>query len=148
MKRLVPLLALALALTLPLGAAARTKHAAASPGPAAAAGSVSCAGGDPVVWVNTETKVYHLPGSAYYGKTKHGKYACASDAAKLGAHAAKRESGGSASRAAGSSGGTMGGAASGAAGGDADGSATAGTTGKHHRHHKGGASPLPSPGPM
>jgi hypothetical protein len=99
-KRLVPLLALALAVTLPLGAAARPRH---TPSPAATAGAasssagsasdVSCAGGDPVVWVNTETKVYHLSGSSYYGKTKHGKYACASDATKMGAHAAKREGG-------------------------------------------------------
>ncbi len=85
---------------------------------------MSCATGDPVVWVNTETKVYHLPGSSFYGKTKHGKYACQSDATKLGAHAAKRE------------GGTMG-------NGSTDAGAAAGTaSGKHHRHRKS------SPGPM
>lgn len=26
------------------------------------------------VWVNTDTGIYHDPGTRWYGKTKHGKY--------------------------------------------------------------------------
>jgi hypothetical protein len=51
----------------------------------------SCAAGDPVVWVNTSSKVYHMQGSKYYGKTKAGKYACKSDADSSGAHLDKSE---------------------------------------------------------
>ncbi|GAC1521449.1 MAG: hypothetical protein NVS2B8_01390 [Vulcanimicrobiaceae bacterium] len=49
----------------------------------------TCAAGDTVVWVNTRSKVYYMPGASYYGKTKHGKYVCASAATSMGAHAAK-----------------------------------------------------------
>lgn len=48
-----------------------------------------CAAGDAVVWVNTRSKVYYLPGASYYGKTKHGKYVCESQAGTMGMHAAK-----------------------------------------------------------
>lgn len=41
-------------------------------------------GPDPVVWGNTETHVYHLAGTQYYGKTKNGMYMCQSAAAKGG----------------------------------------------------------------
>ncbi len=129
MKRFVPLLALALAVAFPLGAPAAKHVAAAGAAGAMSPAGVTCAAGDPVVWVNTETKVYHMAGTTYYGKTKHGKYACASDATKMGAHAAKRESGSSGSL----GGGTMGPSSGG---------------GKHHRH-KGGSmmSPVPAPSP-
>ncbi len=57
--------------------------------PASAAsvlGKPICKPGDPVVWENTSTKVYHLSGDKYYGNTKHGAYACRSDADGAGYH--------------------------------------------------------------
>ncbi len=47
--------------------------------------------GDTVVWVNTNTKVYHHAGTATYGKTKRGVYMCEKDTAAAGYRAAKRE---------------------------------------------------------
>jgi hypothetical protein len=41
-----------------------------------------------MVWVNTDTGVYHQPGTRYYGKTKHGKYMLETDAIKAGYHPA------------------------------------------------------------
>ena len=40
----------------------------------------SCAPGDPVVWVNTNSGVYHMQGDRYYGTTKQGTYICKSAA--------------------------------------------------------------------
>jgi len=37
-----------------------------------------------MVWVNTETHVYHPQGSRFYGKTKKGKYVSEGDALKEG----------------------------------------------------------------
>ena len=48
-----------------------------------------CAAGDKVVWVNTRSKVFYEPGGSYYGKTKHGKYVCESQAMSMGMHMAK-----------------------------------------------------------
>jgi hypothetical protein len=42
-----------------------------------------------MVWVNTDTGVYHKPGSRWYGKTKKGKYMLESDAIKAGYKPAK-----------------------------------------------------------
>lgn len=42
-----------------------------------------------MVWANTDSKVYHKAGSAYYGKTKQGKWMTEQDAAKAGYRAAK-----------------------------------------------------------
>jgi plastocyanin len=143
-NRFVPLLALALTVAFPLGATAAKHAAAAAPGAMSPAG-VTCAAGDPVVWVNTETKVYHMAGTSYYGKTKHGKYACASDAGKMGAHAAKRESAKSAAK----GGCTMSPESMGMGTSTTPASGGSSASGKHHRH-KGGSmmSPMPAPSPM
>jgi hypothetical protein len=41
-------------------------------------------GGHGLVWVNTESKVFHREGSRYYGKTKQGKYMTEEEAVKEG----------------------------------------------------------------
>jgi hypothetical protein len=47
------------------------------------------ANGAGVVWINTDTGVYHKQGSRWYGKTKHGKYMMEADAVKAGYKPAK-----------------------------------------------------------
>jgi len=43
------------------------------------------------VWVNTDSGVYHKPGTRWYGKTKQGKYMTEEEAKKAGYRAAERE---------------------------------------------------------
>jgi hypothetical protein len=67
----------------------------ASPSAAPATGSTSTAtpapgGGRGLVWVNTETHVYHKEGSRFYGTTKKGKYVSEADAIKEGDSAAAK----------------------------------------------------------
>jgi hypothetical protein len=47
--------------------------------------------GQPVVWANLDSNVYHFNGSRRYGKTKHGAYMCERDTGTAGMRAAKNE---------------------------------------------------------
>jgi len=103
----------------------------------------SCAAGDPVVWENSNSKVYHLKGDKYFGNTKSGTYACKSAADGAGYHAAKSSASSKKSGAAS--------AATSAPDADADASPSAMSSTaprkKHHRHHKSSTSASPAPTP-
>ncbi|MGB8495758.1 MAG: hypothetical protein WCE53_15265 [Candidatus Acidiferrum sp.] len=75
----------------PSGAAAVSGAAAASPAPTAkpaATQQTRPANSSGMVWVNTDSGIYHKPGTRYYGKTKQGKYMTEADAIKAGYRAA------------------------------------------------------------
>jgi hypothetical protein len=101
-----------------------------APRPASAqtATTPSCRSGDPVVWVNTSTHVYHLQGDPYYGKTKSGNYACESAAEASGAHASGAKTKSAAA---------VGGSAS------VPSAMASPTMSKKKKHHVAGASPAP-----
>jgi hypothetical protein len=61
-----------------------------SPGRSTSGRATAPPSGSGMVWVNTETKVYHREGDRWYGKTKHGSYMTESDAIHAGCRAAKR----------------------------------------------------------
>jgi hypothetical protein len=80
----------------PKTSAAAASPAAATPAPARGATAKTATnppapgGGHGLVWVNTETHVYHREGSHFYGTTKKGKYMTEADAVKGGNGAAAK----------------------------------------------------------
>jgi hypothetical protein len=72
-------------------AAAAPAGTGATAGGAVAQATPARSGGHGLVWVNTETHVYHMEGSRFYGNTTHGKYVSEADAIKEGDRPAKRE---------------------------------------------------------
>ncbi len=61
------------------------KKAAAAPEKAKAApGEMKAAPAKGMVWVNTDSKVFHREGDRWYGKTKEGKYMTEAEALKEG----------------------------------------------------------------
>lgn len=64
--------------------AAATGAPAKNTGAQAVANAPAPGGGHGLVWVNTETHVYHREGSRFYGTTKKGKYMTEADAIKEG----------------------------------------------------------------
>ena len=77
--------------TAPAAAAPASTPNSSAPAPKpAAAQQVGPANAGGVVWVNTDSGIYHKPGSRFYGKTKKGKYMTEADAKKAGYREAKK----------------------------------------------------------
>jgi hypothetical protein len=69
---------------LPAPGAARDAYPPTSDAPAAA----TCPA-DTVVWVNTRSGVYHMPGMTWFGHTRQGTYMCRKDADRAGYRATR-----------------------------------------------------------
>jgi hypothetical protein len=68
------------------GTAATSPSAASSqPAPVTSQRAAPSPGGAGQVWVNTASKVYHCPGTRWYGKTKHGSFMSEAQAQAQGA---------------------------------------------------------------
>jgi len=74
----------------PAAAAARVSKSAPAVKPAAKR-QTPPANSAGTAWVNTDSGVYHKPGTRRYGKTKQGKYMAEADAQKAGYRAADKE---------------------------------------------------------
>jgi hypothetical protein len=70
--------------------AAATSAPAKNASAEAASNAPAPGGGHGLVWVNTETHVYHTERSRFYGTTKKGKYMTEADAMKEGDRAAAK----------------------------------------------------------
>lgn len=75
------LLGLSPALLLSVGAEARAAYT-----PEAQAPAAQTCPRDMVVWVNTKSGIYHLPGMRWYGRTAEGEYVCRRAADQAGYH--------------------------------------------------------------
>jgi hypothetical protein len=76
----------------PAPVAAATKKVPPTPANNASASDIASAQAKGMVWVNTDTKVYHK-GGRWYGKTKQGQFMTESAAQAAGYKAAKAEIG-------------------------------------------------------
>ena len=69
------------ATTIPMNAPAQV----AAPAPTTSRRAAPVPAGDGQVWVNTDSRVYHCPGTRWYGKTKQGSYMSEAQAQEQGA---------------------------------------------------------------